>query len=70
MADQQGQIVRVHGPYEDAIIAACSLAEKIVDGQDADTRKHIWTRHLELTGPLHDLAMTAMTNFEKFFLPK
>lgn len=65
---EEGQVIKVHGPYEDAIIAGCSLAEKVVDGQDPATRAELWKRHLEITAPLHKLATEAMSKVEQWIL--
>jgi len=65
VAEQQ-QVIKVHGPYEDAIIAGCSLTEKIIEGQDAATKAELWKRHLEITAPLHKLAAEAMGKFEQW----
>jgi hypothetical protein len=63
---QQVQIVRIHGPYEDAMIAGCELVEKIIDGQDAATKKELWTRYLDATKPLNDLAVEAGKQIANF----
>ena len=60
-------IIKVHGPYEDAIIAVCELFSKIVDGQDAATKKELWSRYLDATAPLHNALMDASKTIEKFF---
>ncbi len=67
--DEQGQvqIVRVHGPYEDAIISLSELAKSVVEGQDAATKKECWTRFLDVTKPLHELAVSGMAKIEEFF---
>ena len=46
-----------HGPYEDAIIAICELAKVIIDGQPPEVKREIWIRYLEITRPLHELAV-------------
>jgi hypothetical protein len=67
MAEAIPQIIRIHGPYEDAIIEGCQLLREIIAGQDAATRAELWKRHLEVTKPLHDLALSGMANLEKLF---
>ncbi len=64
---ESAQSISLHGPYEDAIIAACNVIEKIVEGQDAATRKELWDRYLELTRPLHNAAVEAAKSIERFF---
>jgi len=61
------QTIHIHGPYEDAIIAACALAGKIVDGQPPEIKAELWRRHLEITQPLHNAAVEAAKNIERFF---
>lgn len=51
------QILKVHGPYEDAIIALCELFKAIVDGQPPEVKRELWTRWLEITKPLHEAAV-------------
>ena len=61
------QIIKVHGPYEDAMIAGFELAGKVIEGQDAATKKECWMRLLEFTKPLHELAVSGMAKIEQFF---
>ncbi len=62
----QVQILRIHGPYEDAMIAGCELVGKVIDGQDAATKKELWTRYLDATKPLHDMACQAATQIAEW----
>jgi hypothetical protein len=61
------QIVRIHGPYEDAIIAGCEVIKAVIDGQDPATKKELWNRYLDFTAPIHQLATDAMRDVAKFF---
>jgi len=51
------QSVSFHAPYEDAIIAGFELLGKVIDGQDAATKKELWTRYLDATKPWHELSL-------------
>jgi hypothetical protein len=66
-SNENPQMVRIHGPYEDAIIAGCEVIKAVIDGQDPATKKELWTRYLEFTQPLHALATQAMSDVAKFF---
>ncbi len=44
-------------PGEAAIVAICSLFEKIVDGQPPEVKAEMWKRWMEFTKPFHDAAV-------------
>jgi hypothetical protein len=49
--------VTVQGPYEAAIIEGFRLLEIVLAGQDAATKKELWTRYLEFSAPFHDVSV-------------
>jgi hypothetical protein len=51
--------ISIHGPYEDVLIAGFHLLEKVIEGQDPATKAELWKRHLEVTKPLHEVAVQA-----------
>lgn len=55
----ENQVLGIHGPYEDAIIAGCEVAKAVIDGQTPEVKAELWKRWLEFTEPLHKLAVTA-----------
>jgi hypothetical protein len=52
-------------PGEAAIVAICSLLEKIVDGQTPEFRAEMGRRWLELTQPLHDALVRTLKPEDK-----
>lgn len=59
------QVIRIHGPYEDAIIAGCEVAKAVIDGQTPEVRAQLWQRWIEVTEPLHKLAVAAGQDLAK-----
>jgi len=52
------QAISIHGPYEDAIIKALEVVEKIVDKQPPEVAAELWKRTLEVTAPWHASSVT------------
>jgi len=57
----------VHGPYEDAIIAACELAGKVIDSQPKDVQADLWRMHVENLKRLQEFFenMAKLLNIQK-----
>lgn len=44
-------------PGEAAVVAVANMITALAEGQDAPTKKELWTRYLEITEPWHKLAV-------------
>jgi hypothetical protein len=57
----------VHGPYEDAIIAACALAEAVLASEPVDVKQALWKDHVVILNGL--IALANRVDFLHLFQP-